>query len=400
MTDWNLNAAKVPTRKLGRTQTSILQLGWWQAGGPPYFAMPDVNQLVEVRKICAERGVTHDCAPAYGKGMSEMLMYLTYCYLEPAWREQAGLEFRKQSDSIFSKCGLYWPRDGKMGTHADMHRSPDKHFGKPAEQVTGEEVCDLVLHEFEESCIRMGVEFINGYMLHWPLAKGGATAPAIDWMVDGVVPAFAQLWKEGKVGAVGFANINLEILAPLQQKAKELATTMGPAGEGFQIHFIQNDRSMLGIDVHGGKFGARDTVTGELAKFCVKENIARMAYSSLGHGPPIPPAGPFVFVDHWSQSREQQLDMYNYRKDFHQKFAAMAKTLGCSSPQMGLAWLMSRELIPVFSATIPKFLIDDIESVNFIEAVRQADTEIEVLCEEYRQGLWAIIRRYGTGAKW
>lgn len=394
-----LNRNRVPTRKVGRTETSILQLGWWQAGGPPYFPMPDVNNLIEVRRICAERGVTNDLAPAYGKGMSEMLMFITYAYLEEEWRA-AGLKFRRDSDAIFSKCGLYWPRDSKMGTHADMHRSPDKHFGRPPEDVTAEEVRDLILKEFEESCIRLAVEYVNGYMLHWPLTKAGEHKPAMDWMTDGVVAAFAELWRQGRVGAVGFANVTLNVLRPLQEKAKALAAAMGPAGEGFQVHFIQNDRSMLGIDVHGGPFGKRDTLTGELAEFCTGEGIARMAYSSLGHGPPIPPAGPFVFVDHWAQSREQQFDMYEYRKDFHGKFAAMAGKLGCSSPQMGLAWLMARDLVPVFSATVPKFLVEDIDSVNFIEAVRQAEGEIEQLCEEYRQGLWAIIRKYGVGAKW
>jgi CxxC motif-containing protein (DUF1111 family) len=63
----------VPTRKIGRTETSILQLGWWQAGGPPYFPMPDIAKLIDVRRVCRQAGVVHDNAPAYGKGMSEEL---------------------------------------------------------------------------------------------------------------------------------------------------------------------------------------------------------------------------------------------------------------------------------------------------------------------------------------
>ena len=343
--------------------------------------------------------MTHDCAPAYGKGMSEMLMYVTYCYLEDAWRA-AGLRSRRESDPIFSKCGLYWPRDGKMGTHADMHRSPDKFFGRPAEQVTGEEVKDLILAEFEQSCCRMAVDYIHGYMLHWPLTAGGGNKPATVWMTDGVLAAFAELWKANKIGAVGFANIPLALLKPLQDKAKALAGEMGPAGEGFQVHFIQNDRSMLGVDVHGTPYGRGDTVHGELADYCRAEGIAAMAYSSLGHGPPIPPAGEFVFVEHWGQSRQQQLEMYEYRKGFHEHFSAMGRKLGCTSPQMGLAWLMAHDLVPVFSATIPKFLIEDIEAVNFITAVKQAEAEIEQLCENYRQGLWKVIEKYGVRGKW
>jgi aryl-alcohol dehydrogenase-like predicted oxidoreductase len=125
-----------------------------------------------------------------------------------------------------------------------------------------------------------------------------------------------------------------------------------------------------------------------------------MADSSLGHGPPIPPAGPFVFVDHWMESEQQQREMYEYRKEMHTKFAAMAGKIGCSSPQMGLAWLMAHDLVPIFSATEMRFPIDDIESVNFISAVKQAEKEIAGLTEEYRQGLWDIIRRYNTKAKW
>ncbi len=399
MTSFHPNAPKVPTRPVGRIRTSILQLGWWQAGGPPYFPLSDINDLIEVRQICAERGVTHDCAPAYGKGLSEMLMYVSYCYLENAWRA-AGLCSRREGDPIFTKCGLYWPRDGRMGTHADMHRSPDRHLGRAPESVGPEDVQQLILREFEASCTRLNIDYIHGYMLHWPLTKGGGTEPAMDWMLEGVLPAFARLWRDKRVGAIGFANIDLKILAPLQKKARELAQAMGPDGEGFAVHFIQNDRSMLGVDVHGGPFGARDILHGELADFCARENITRMAYSSLGHGPPIPPAGPFVYVDHWPQPREQQREMYEYRKAFHAKFAALAAALGCASPQMGLAWLMAHDLVPVFSATNVKFLVEDIDSVNYIDAVRSALPRIEALCEEYRAGLGQIVARYQTRAKW
>lgn len=398
MSKFNTEAQKAPTVKIGRTETSILQCGWWQAGGPPYFPMPDLDQLIRVRQVCAERGVVHDLAPAYGKGMSEMLMYITYCYLEPDWRA-AGLKFRRESDPIFTKCGLYWPRDSKMATHADMHRSPDLVFGRPPEQVTGEDVKQLILKEFEESCVRMNVDYIHGFQLHWPLTKAGKDF-ALDWMADGVVAAYAELWKQNRVGAVGFANAGLKMLQAVNAKAKQLAAEMGEAGKGFQVHFIQNDRSMLGVEVHGSPYGNRDICFGELADYCKAEGIARMAYSSLGHGPPIPPPGPFVYVDHWMESEQQQREMYDYRSACHAKFAAMAKKIGCSSPQMGLAWLMGHGLIPIFSATVEKFLIDDIEAVNYIDAVKQASEEIEALTADYREGLWAIISKYRTTPKW
>lgn len=396
---FDTSAEKVPTRKIGRIESSILLLGWWEAGGPPYFPMPDINNLVRVRHICAERGVHHDCAPAYGKGMSEMLMYITYCYLESQWRE-AGLKSRASGDTIFTKCGLYWPLDSLMSTHADMHRSPDVHLCKDPAEVTPDQVRDLILSEFQASCVRMGVEYIHGYQVHWPLAKAHGVEPAMDWMLEGVLPAFAKLWKENRVGSIGFANVDLGILKPLQEKALALGAEMGEDGEGFAVHFIQNDRSMLGIEVHGAPFGERDHCFGPLAEYCKEQDIARVAYSSLGHGPPIPPPGKFIYVDHWVESEAQQREMFEYRGQCHQKFKAVAEEIGCTSPQMGLAWLMGQGLIPIFSATNEKFLIEDIESVNYIDAVKQASDTIDALCEDYRQGLWQIINKYGTKAKW
>ncbi len=384
----------MPTRPVGRTETSLLQLGWWKAGGPPYFDLTDIDRIIAVRRLGAQYGITDDHAPIYGKGLSEMLSYVSYCYIEDEWR-QAGLVARRESDIIFTKCGIYWPFDSLQATHSDSGRNPDRAFDKAPEDVTPEDVYQLTLKEFDNSCARLCVDYIHGYLLHWPLTRGSWSGPlAMDLMAEGIVRAFATLWKQQRLGAVGLGNVPLDILQPLNEKALALAEEMGADGEGFQIHYIQNDRNMLGISVHGSEFGKHDVLGTDLARYCQDHNIVRVAYSALGHGPPITPPGDFQPVDHWG-SADRQRAFYDFRAVWHDRLTAFAnEKIGCSSPAMALAWLMAHDLVPVFSTTSPRSMLDDCNSVKYIDAVQDVMNELEELCEEYRKEMTALAAKW------
>lgn len=394
MTEWN-DIQPVPTRPVGRTRTSLLQLGWWKAGGPPYFDLTDLNRIVEVRRIGAQYGITDDHAPIYGKGLSEMLSYVSYCYIEDEWRK-AGLKTRRESDIIFTKCGIYWPWDSLQATHTDSGRNPERVLDKAPQDVTPEDVYELTLKEFEASCARLCVEYIHGYLLHWPLTLGEWDGPfATDLMADGIVRAFAKLWREKRLGAVGLGNITLPLLKTLNEKAQAYAREMGEDGKGFQIHYIQNDRSMLGINYHGGPFGPHDSLQDDFLTYCKEQNIACMAYSALGHGAPITPPGNFTVVEHWGPE-DRQLALHEVRASWHDRFTDFARdNFGCSSPAMALAWLMAHDLVPVFSTTSPRSMLDDVNAVNYIEPVRQAIAAVDELCSAYRENMVKLKEKWG-----
>jgi diketogulonate reductase-like aldo/keto reductase len=61
---------------------------------------------------------------------------------------------------------------------------------------------------------------------------------------------------------------------------------------------------------------------------------------------------------------------------------------------MALAWLMAHDLVPVFSTTSPRSMLDDCNSVKYIDAVQAVMDELEELCEEYRKEMTALAKKW------
>jgi aryl-alcohol dehydrogenase-like predicted oxidoreductase len=368
---------------IGRVESSPIQYGWWKAGGPPYFERPRLEDVVRVREYLLDHRVTSDTAPSYGKGLSEMFMWMGYSYLEEWWLK-TGRTTRRADDVVFTKCGLFWPAETRQNTHGDMYRCPDLAIGKPPADVTPGDIHDLILREFEASCTRMHVDYIHGFMLHWPFRKSDPGRPELwlsegpfadDWMAEGVIPAFCELFAEGRIGAAGFSNIGLDLLKLVADRADEEARRRGVPD--FGVHFIQNQCSLLEADQ------ADTLAAGPMADFCRDRGIVRIAFSSLGHGSPIAPEGPFAPVE-GGLSRDVQLRIHEHKKRSHDRLAALAGRAGCSAQQLALAWVLGRGLVPIFSSMSPGHVEGNLKAGHYVEAAAELSGEIEAFAADYR----------------
>ena len=110
---------------------------------------------------------------------------------------------------------------------------------------------DAALRAFDESLARLGLEYLDLYLIHWPL-------PRNDNYVDSW-RALIRLRDEGRIRSVGVSNFNM---GHLQRLADE--TGIAPAVNQIELH--------------------PDFMQKELVKFCVAKGIAVEAWSPLGQG--------------------------------------------------------------------------------------------------------------------
>lgn len=127
---------------------------------------------------------------------------------------------------------------------------------------------ERTLKAFRASCKKLGVDYVDLYIIHWPGAKTGwplpkgQTAPA-DWTPamrnEGTWRAMEQLYEEGKIRAIGVSNYSArhlqELLSCCRIKPMVLQVEFHP-------RLVQTD----------------------LLELCQREGIALQAYASLGSG--------------------------------------------------------------------------------------------------------------------
>jgi len=127
---------------------------------------------------------------------------------------------------------------------------------------------DRTMKACKQSLKRLGVDYIDLYVIHWPgcktgwpLARGTCCPP--DWtpaMRDtGTYRAMEDLYKQGKVKALGVTNYSIRHLKQLLKTCK-----VKPMVNQVEFH--------------------PRLVQSELLEFCKKEGIAVQAYASLGSG--------------------------------------------------------------------------------------------------------------------
>ena len=77
---------------------------------------------------------------------------------------------------------------------------------------------DNVLKEVETTLKDLGTDYLNLYLIHWPVVKGHKT----DWKEDNLDTwrAFEKLYEEGKLKAIGVSNFSREHLENLLENAK------------------------------------------------------------------------------------------------------------------------------------------------------------------------------------
>ncbi len=206
-------------RKLGSTgfEITVVGLGTWAIGGWMWGPQDDAESLAAI-EAALDAGVNWlDTAPIYGSGLSEQMCGDALKKI-PASRRPL----------IFTKFGL--------GDDSSL-RNPSATRAQ-------------VLAECEASLKRLGVERIDLYQLHWPVAQP----------VEEQAGACDTLLKAGKIRAVGVCNFTVEQLDAWK-------------ATGLPLHTLQTPLSIL-----------RPASLSTLLPWCQTNGLGTLAYSPLLRG--------------------------------------------------------------------------------------------------------------------
>jgi diketogulonate reductase-like aldo/keto reductase len=140
------------------------------------------------------------------------------------------------------------------------------------------------LNACERSLKRMGLDYLDVYLLHWP-----GSHP-----IEQTIEAFIELKEKGRIRAWGISNFDLDGLRQWLYVEERLGLSGGVGCSTNQVFF--------GLKSRGPEF--------DLLPAMQALHMPLMAYTPLGSG---------ALAD-------------------HQGLVTLAKTLGCSAAQLALAW--------------------------------------------------------------
>lgn len=158
-------------------EVSRIGLGAWSIGGWMWGGTDEQDALRTIR-TALDYGINLvDTAPVYGFGHSEEIV------------GRALEQYGKREDIIIAtKVGLEWRGD----------------------QVFRNSTKERVFTEVEDSLRRLRTDYIDIYQIHWP-------DPLVP--IEQTAAAMYQLYKQGKIRAIGVSNYSLEQMNLFQQIA-------------------------------------------------------------------------------------------------------------------------------------------------------------------------------------
>ncbi|MCS7145667.1 MAG: aldo/keto reductase [Nitrososphaerota archaeon] len=201
-------------KRLGKTDEKIaaIGLGTWRMGGS---MSPDHSQdleIVEAIRYAVELGMNHiDTAEMYGAGHSEELV------------GRAIKVFPRDQVFIATKV---WYTNLRY---------------------------DDVLQACERSLKRLGVKYVDLYMIHWPNER----IPVSETM-----KAMEKLYKDGKIRYIGVSNFSTSLVEEAQSSLSTTDIVANQVEYGLHNRHIERD----------------------LLPYCEKNGITITAYSPLGQG--------------------------------------------------------------------------------------------------------------------
>ncbi len=158
---------------------------------------------------------------------------------------------------------------------------------------------------FDDSLVRLGLDYIDLYLIHWPGNDGQKRMES--WS------AMEELYREESARAIGVSNFGVEHLEELFAYAK-----VKPAVNQIEFHpYIYADQKAT-LD------------------FCKKHGIVVEAYSPLAHGRHV--GEPLILE--------------------------IAKKHNASSAQILLAWCLAHGTIPIPKSTDPGRMKENLDSVK------------------------------------
>lgn len=219
-------------RELGKSgiQISSIGLGTWAIGGGPWWGENDDEQSIRTIHAALDHGINLvDTAPVYGFGHSETVV-------------GEALKDRRDKAVLATKCGLWW--DSKTGTH---------HFDYDGHSVYRSLTKNTLKIELERSLKRLQTECIDLLQTHWQAVDQVKTP------IEDTMACLMQMQDEGKIRAIGASNVTCSEMDEYQA-AGVLSSN--------QPRYSMLDR---GIET-------------EVLPYCMKNNIAVLAYSPLEQG--------------------------------------------------------------------------------------------------------------------
>jgi len=216
------SATTFETRQLGNSDLHLTPIGYgaWAIGGGNWefaWGAQDDDDSVKTIERALDSGLNWiDTAAIYGLGHSEEIV-------------ARALKNSGKKPYIFTKCSMRWTPDRKI------YRSLK---------------AGSLQEEIENSLIRLRVDTIDLYQIHWPNPE--------DEIEEGW-ETLARFQREGKIRYLGVSNFNVEQIKRVQQIAP--------------VTSLQPPYSLLNRNVESG-----------LLDYCREHNIGVINYSPMSSG--------------------------------------------------------------------------------------------------------------------
>src|SRR6266550_2118763 len=198
-------------------KTSRIGLGTWSIGGSMWGGT-DEQAVLETIRAALEHGINLiDTAPVYGLGRAEELV------------GQALAKYGKREEVIIAtKVGLEWRGD----------------------QVFRNSTRARIMQEIDDSLRRLQTDYIDIYQVHWP-------DPLVP--IEETAEAMHQLYKQGKIRAIGVSNYSREQIERFRRVAP--------------VHVVQPPYNLFERGIEA-----------DILPYCRKNGIATLGYGALCRG--------------------------------------------------------------------------------------------------------------------
>ena len=313
-------------RKLGFTDLELTTIGFgaWAIGGGNWewgWGPQDDKESIKAIQKGLDLGINWiDTAAAYGLGHSEELI-------------RKAIKGRRDRVYIATKCGLVWD-DSSTGTV--NHRLQGW----------------SIRQEAENSLMRLGVDVIDLYQVHWPNP---------DEEIEEGWAEIARLAEEGKIRYAGVSNFSLEQVQRVQKI--------------FPVASLQSEYSLLERSVEKG-----------LLQYCVQQQIGVVAYSPMASGLLTGKYSKETFktisTDDWRRKFSKHFREPNFTANlmFVEKLTQIARHFDHSLGELAVAWVLRRseitaaivgsrhpdqieQIAPASDWYLPKEVIDEIDGL-------------------------------------
>lgn len=313
--------------KLGKTDIEIskLGLGTWAIGaGSAWDAEVDVEKSEATIVEAVNSGVNLiDTAPGYNFGESEKIV------------GKALGKVNREKVCLITKCGIVWERKGAL-----FNKVGDRQLYK---LLTPESI----RLEIESSLKRLKTDYIDVYMTHWQAVEPYYTP------ISEVVEELTKLKKEGKIKAIGAANVNAD-------QVREYLD----AGE---------------LDIVQAKYNILDrSVEKDILHLCIENKVTLQAYSPLEQGLLTGLFGKdYKATGARANKYWWQKENIGYVVDMLEKWKPLTEKYNCTIPTLALAWIINQNdnINLLMGATTPEEVKENVlageldiskEDINYI----------------------------------